>query len=96
MLSVSWYLALGPPPVPTCPPAPDCGAPPLGERSLAARPSTCPGLMAPPVERTGGALGPSVCPDMTRPGLASWMEAGGPGRAGVAAPGHVGEASGGQ
>ena len=55
MPSVSWCLVQAPPPAPTCPPAPGCGAPPLMERNMAARPSTCPGLMEHPVERTSGA-----------------------------------------
>ena len=50
-----WCLGQAPPPAPTCPPAPGCGAPPLMERNMAARPSTCPGLMEHPVERTSGA-----------------------------------------
>ena len=55
MPSVSWCLGLAPPLAPTCPPAPDCGAPPQGARNMAARPSTCPGLMELLVERTSGA-----------------------------------------
>ena len=89
--NVSWCLERVPPPVPTCPPAPDCGAPHLEERSMDVRPNTCPGLMVLHVVMTGGVSDHNVSPNIRH--SVSWMESGDSGRVGVHVPDHVEEVS---
>ena len=74
MLNVSWCLERDPPPVPTCPPAPDFGALLLEERSMGVRHNTCPGLMVHHVVMTSGVSDHNVSPN-TRLSV-SWMGGG--------------------